>query len=45
MSASSRAPWQIEYPDEDPDVFDLFEAECGKHNTEVRLDRPRRRGR
>src|SRR5204862_69297 len=36
---------QVEYEDEDPDVLDIFTAECAKHNTKVSLDHPRLRAR
>jgi len=32
--------WQIEYADEDPDVIERFQAECAKHDTDVRLEHP-----
>jgi quercetin dioxygenase-like cupin family protein len=35
--------WQIEYQDEDPAVFDLFERECARNGAEVTLDHPHRR--
>jgi gentisate 1,2-dioxygenase len=35
--------WQIEYADEDPAVFDLFEKECALHGATVTLDHPQRR--
>jgi len=37
--------WQVEYENEDPDVLEIFEAECAKHGTEVTLDHPARRAR
>lgn len=33
--------WQVEYEDEDPDVFDLFGGECASHGTAVTLNHPR----
>jgi hypothetical protein len=35
--------WQIEYEDEDPDVLELFAAECKKNGAEVKLDHPKLR--
>jgi gentisate 1,2-dioxygenase len=35
--------WQIEYEDEDPEVFDLFTRECARHGSIVTLDHPRQR--
>jgi quercetin dioxygenase-like cupin family protein len=36
--------WQIEYEDEDPEVYDLFERECAKHGVQVTLPRMTRVG-
>jgi len=36
---------QVEYENEDPDVLERFEAECGKHGTKVDFDHPARRAR
>ncbi len=30
----------IEYEDEDPEIYELYVAECAKHGAEVRLPRP-----
>ncbi|MPZ15651.1 MAG: ethanolamine ammonia lyase-activating protein [Chloroflexi bacterium] len=35
--------WQIEYEHEDPDVFEIFERECGKNGAQVSMDHPLRR--
>lgn len=34
--------WQIEYEDEDPGVFELFERECARNGATVMLDHPLR---
>ena len=34
------SPDQIEYEDQDPSVYDLYEAECAKNGVEVVLPRP-----
>jgi gentisate 1,2-dioxygenase len=34
--------WQIEYADEDPEVFNLFARECARNGAEVTIDHPRR---
>jgi len=33
---------QIEYEDEDPEVFELYERECAKHGAQVVMQRPAR---
>ncbi len=35
--------WQIEYEDEDPEIFALFEQECTRNGATVTIDHPRRR--
>ncbi len=35
--------WQIEYEDEDPEIFDLFQRECDRNGATVTIDHPRRR--
>ncbi|HEY3118952.1 MAG TPA: ethanolamine ammonia lyase-activating protein [Chloroflexota bacterium] len=35
--------WQIEYEDEDPEVYALFERECAQHGAKVELPRPQYR--
>ena len=35
--------WQVEYENEDPDVFEIFESECAKNGSKVTLDHPRAR--
>ena len=36
----SGSPYQIDYEDQDPSVYDLYVAECAKHGVEVVLPRP-----
>ena len=36
----SRSPYQIDYEDQDPSVYDLYVAECAKHGVDVVLPRP-----
>jgi quercetin dioxygenase-like cupin family protein len=36
--------WQIEYEDEDPEIFATFAQECVRHGAAVALDHPLRRG-
>jgi hypothetical protein len=31
---------QVDYADEDPEIYDLFVRECAKHGAEVKLPRP-----
>jgi hypothetical protein len=32
--------WQVDYEDEDPEVYALFERECAKNGATVTLPRP-----
>jgi hypothetical protein len=43
-SYSGFRPVQIEYEDEDPAIYALYEEECAKHGAEVVLPRPAYRG-